>query len=257
MPTEDSWTRSGEIYFNNGHVNLKLGRALREGATPYDRESYTVIDFQPPPEGKRIEGTAIGRHTVVAMFVNNRAAEALARGELDDAYWWARRAVESDPALLYPYNTLAVVYRRHGDADYAERTLQWALARDPESTMALSNLAQLLTAEHRDDEAKAVREKLARLQPVTPFYYFNLGKTAMGMGDYRNARVLFERELKRDPNYHEFHAWLAIADYYLGDMAGASEHLKKAMASSTTRADHALYAAKLDRLIANGYQARH
>lgn len=253
VPTEDTWSRSGEIYFNSGHVNLKLGRALRDGFSGYDRENYTVIDFQPPPEGRPSEGKAIGRHTVVAMFMNNRAAEALARGKLDDAYWWARRAVESDPELLYPYNTLAVVYRRHGNVAMAERTLRWALTREPDSTMALSNLAQLLDAAGRTEESRVVREKLARLQPVTPFYYFNLGKTAMQLGDYRRARILFERELQRDPNYHEFHAWLAAADFYLGDMAGANEHMKKAMAASTTRDDYALYSAKLDRLRA--YQA--
>jgi len=68
------------------------------------------------------------------------------------------------------------------------------------------------------------------------------------MGDWRRARILFERELQRDPNYHEFHAWLAAALWQMGDYTRANEHIKKAMAASTTRADHELYAAKLDKL---------
>jgi tetratricopeptide (TPR) repeat protein len=121
--------------------------------------------------------------------------------------------------------------------------------------MVLNNLAQLLDAEGRKQEAGVLREKLARLQPVAPFYYFNLGRTAMAMGDYRRARILFERELQRDPDYHEFHAWLAAALRQLGDNRRADEHIKRAMAASTTRADHALYAAKLDRLRAHSGQA--
>lgn len=254
VPTSDTWSRSGDLYFNSGHVNLKLGRALRESVSSYDSASYMVVDFQPPPDGRPVEGTSIGRRTVVAMFMNNRAAEALARERFDDAYWWARQAVVADPSLLYAYNTLAVVYRRHGDAAMAERTLRWALGREPDSTMVLNNLAQLLDAGGRKEEAQVLREKLARLQPVTPFYYFNLGRTAMELGDYRRARILFERELQRDPDYHEFHSWLAAALWQLGDYRRADEHMKKAIAGSTTHADHALYAAKRDRLRAHAAQ---
>jgi len=248
VPTEDSWSRSGEIYFNSGHVNLKLGRIMREAAGGYDRENYTVIDFQPPPEGRQQEGYAIGRKTVVAMFMNNRAAEALARDNFTDAYWWARNAVLADPNLLYAYNTLAVVYRRHGDLTQAELTLRYALARDPGSAMALSNLAQVVERQGRLDEARELKARLARLQPEQPFRYFNLGRQAMLAGDYGRARDLFQRELRRDPTYHEFHFWLAAADYKLGDLDAAEEHMRMALDASTTRQDHELYAAKLDRL---------
>jgi Tfp pilus assembly protein PilF len=257
VPVDEAWSRSGDLYFNSGHVNLRLGRAIRESVSSYDSASFLVVDFQPPPDGRPKEGNTIGRSTVVAMFMNNRAAEALARERLDEAYWWARQAVASDPTLLYAYNTLAVVYRRHGDAALAERTLRWALDRDPDSTMLLGNLAQLLEAGGRRDEAAVFRAKLARLQPVTPFYYFNLGRKAMELGDWRRARVLFERELQRDPDYHEFHAWLAAALWQLGDYRGADRHIRQAMAGSTTRSDHALYAAKLDRLRAAAQTAHH
>ncbi|WBS02333.1 tetratricopeptide repeat protein [Pseudoduganella sp. SL102] len=251
MPVDDAWSRSGDLYFNSGHVNLKLGRILRESVSSYDSATYMVVDFQPPPDRRPVEGNPISRQTVVAMFMNNRAAEALARDRFDEAYWWSRHAIVADPSLLYAYNTLAVVYRRHGNPAMAERTLRWALDREPKSTMVLNNLAQLLDAEGRKAEATVMRERLARLQPVTPFYYFNLGRTAMAMGDWQRARQLFERELQRDPDYHEFHAWLAAALRQLGDHRRADQHIKRAMATSTTRTDHALYAAKLDRLRAH------
>jgi tetratricopeptide (TPR) repeat protein len=136
----------------------------------------------------------------------------------------------------------------------SERTLRWALAREPDSTMVLNNLAQLLDAEGRKGEAGVLRERLARLQPVAPFHYFNLGRAAMASGDWQRARRLFERELQRDPDYHEFHAWLAAALRQLGDHRRADAHVKRAMDTSTTRADHALYAAKLDRLRAQATQ---
>ena len=37
----------------------------------------------------------IGEDVIVAMYMNNRAVEALARGQIDDAYSWAREAIAS------------------------------------------------------------------------------------------------------------------------------------------------------------------
>jgi len=34
------------------------------------------------------------------MYMNNRAVETLARGNLDDAYWWARAAILEDPHFI-------------------------------------------------------------------------------------------------------------------------------------------------------------
>jgi tetratricopeptide (TPR) repeat protein len=74
----------------------------------------------------------------------------------------------------------------------------------------------------------------------------------MSHGDYEGARQLFLKELAREPDYHEFHFWLAQAELRLGDYADARAHLAIAMANSTRRTDHDLYAAKLDRLSAAG-----
>ena len=57
----------------------------------------------------------IEEKTILAMYMNNRAAESLAGGRIDDAYWFARAAVLQDPDFMTPYNTLGVVYQRHGN----------------------------------------------------------------------------------------------------------------------------------------------
>jgi hypothetical protein len=50
----------------------------------------------------------------------------------------------------------------------------------------------------------------------------------------------------------EFHVWLGVADFRLGDLEGARKHLAIAMENSTTRTDHDLYAAKLEHLRSHG-----
>ena len=94
----------------------------------------------------------------------------------------------------------------------------------------------------------SLRRRLLALQPQPPFHYFNLGKAAMARQDYAGAIALFSREIARDPYYHEFHFWLAQAYARLGKLAQAGQQLQLAMDNSTTRSEHGLYAAKLQRL---------
>ena len=70
----------------------------------------------------------------------------------------------------------------------------------------------------------------------------------MQQNDYVQAIRLFSREIARDPYYHEFHFWLAQAYARLGQLEQARKQLELAMSNSTTRSDHGLYAAKLQRL---------
>jgi tetratricopeptide (TPR) repeat protein len=245
---EDSWTRSGTMYFSSSHVNLTLDAAsLGDRVLDFENAPLTV-DFLGPEDIRGHRFRVIEEDTVVAMYMNNRAAELLAQGQTNDAYWWAREAMEQDPRFLQAYNTLGVVYRQQGSLAQAERVLRHVLDIEPANTLVMSNLALTYKEEGRVEEAKALTAKLEQLQPYPPFYFFDLGVEAMHKGDYKTAKNLFTREIERDAYYHEFHFWLAAAYVGLGDTRHAREQLELAMETSTTRKEHALYAAKLDRI---------
>jgi predicted Zn-dependent protease len=190
----------------------------------------------------------IDEPTIVAMFLNNRAVEALARGRIDDAYWWAREAIVVAPGHVSAYNTLGVVYARHGDVGEAERTLRHVLDRDPGNTLAMSNLVNVLAESGRVAESQRLASTLERLDPEPPFSWFLRGREAMRAGDYRAAKEAFAKEVARAPEYHEFQFWLAAAQAGLGEIDDAREHMRLAVKLSTSRREHDLYAAKLERL---------
>ena len=244
---EESWSRSGDMYFVAGHGNLVLGQRLGENSK-YDTKGMLVIDFLPSGDVAGYRTREISEATVLAMYMNNRAAETMSEGQLDQAYWWARAALLQDTSFSGAYNTLGVIQFRHGDLTQARRTLAHALLRAPDNTVLLSNLAQALEASGLQNEALPLRRRLLALQPQPPFHYFNLGKAAMQRNDYAQAIQLFSREIARDPYYHEFHFWLAQAYARLGQLEQAGKQLELAMSNSTTRGDHTLYAAKLQRL---------
>ncbi|MBC7662457.1 MAG: tetratricopeptide repeat protein [Caulobacter sp.] len=243
---DDTWSRSGGMYFFSGHVNLVLEHYFIDTLGKADRADVYTIDFM-PAEGKQ-KVRPISESTVLAMFMNNRAAEAMVHGQLDDAYWRARQAIQLDPQFFSSYNTLGVVYLRRGDAARAETVLRFALSGHPDDARVLANYEQALRGLGRTAEADAVKAHLAAVEPTPPFYWYAQGQVALHGGDYAKARELFLKELDRAPDYHEFHYALAVADFQLDRLDEARREMALAMEDSVRRSDYDIYAAKLDKL---------
>ncbi|MFG6485844.1 tetratricopeptide repeat protein [Roseateles sp. BYS78W] len=244
---EESWTRSNGIFFVAGHVNISLGRPQprTQLVTVFGDPELLTIDFLPPEQIKRNRSRVVDESTIVAMFQNNRAAEALMQGRIDDAYWWARAAILTDSRWLAAYNTLAVLYRRKGLYGPAENALRVVLDREPLNVQAMSNLVLVLSDLGRRDEAQVWANQLAQIQPVPPYKFFDEGVAAMKAGEYATARQLFRKEVSRAAYVPEFHFWLALASYGLGDLPGARGEIAKALENSATVHDRQMYGAKL------------
>jgi tetratricopeptide (TPR) repeat protein len=245
---DEAWSRRGDLYVSAGHVNLTLGSNPPRLGTRVDEGEQLTVDFMPLSDLRRARWRVIDERTITAMFMNNRAVESVSAGRLDDAYWYAREAIVQDPAYSSAYNTLGVVYHRSGHLEESARVLGSILEREPSNTHVLSNLAPVLAKLGRVEEARAMEAKLAKLDPEPPFAWFDRGLAAMRSGDYRSAKELFQREVARDPYYHEFHFWLALAHSRLGEDGPARQQMALAVEMSTTRKEHDLYDAKLGRI---------
>jgi Flp pilus assembly protein TadD len=232
----DVWDRNNDIDFLIGHVNLTMGEAYR---------TAQLIDFTAMSDAHGEFLDDIGEDVIVSMYFNNRAAEAMAHGRIDDAYWWARAATQSSASFIASYNTLGVIYMHHDNPNMAARVFERVLEREPENTLAMSNEVSALKAMGRKGEADALAGRLAQIQPTPPFYYFNLGVQAMKRQDYADAKSEFTKEVNRASYNHQFHFWLALADYKLGDLDGTQKQLRIAMENSPNDTQHDLYAAKL------------
>jgi tetratricopeptide (TPR) repeat protein len=245
---DDALGRSGDIYLFVGHVNLILGkRPLDVGFGRFGGDDK-IIDFLPPIEMRGVQAREISESTIVAMYMNNRAAEALVRGRLDDAYAWAKAAIGKDSEFPNSYNTLGIVYQRHGNLADAERAFLFALDRQPDNVHAMSNLTRVLNDEGRVAEAQQWKRNLDRIEPNPAFAFYHRGIKAMQDGDFKLARDMFAKEVDRAPYYHEFRYWLAAAYVNLGETEEARKQLALAIEFSTTRNDYDLYSAKLARI---------
>lgn len=245
---EQAWSSNGDFHFASGHVNIALGKKSNIWRAGYDSSESLTIDFLPPEDLLGQKSRQIEEKTILAMYMNNRAAELLANNQVDDAYWFAREALLRDINFLSAYNTLGVIYMRHHNLLQAEQNFLTVLSREPKNTTAMHNLTSVLEQQGRLGEAATWRAQLKELQASPPFHFFNLGKIAMNQGDYLNAKTQFMKELRRDPYYHELHFWLALAHLHLGEYTLATEQLSFAKDNSTDSNSYQLYSAKLDRI---------
>ena len=168
---EETWARDGDFYLSIGHVNLSLGRRQVQAEFGRNESDSMTIDFVPSANIRSLKTWAIEEPTIVAMYMNNRAVESLTANALDDAYWWAREAILQDARFMSAYNTLGVVFEKHGNLAEAQRAFEFVLEREPANTRALSNLAEVFYAQGRVSSGREIRAKLDRMEPNPPFGY--------------------------------------------------------------------------------------
>lgn len=248
VDADSAWSRSGDLYLASAHINIAIGDRINDIQRGYDTERVLVVDFLPPSDAKKFRTRELEEEDVIALYQNNRAAEALVQDRLNDAYWWARAAVATRPGAVAPLNTLGVIYQRHGDMDLAERSFRAALLREPENMAVMRNLQPLLVAQGKSAEAAELAKRIASIEPYPPYHFFDRGMVALKAGDFDEAKDLFEREVKRAPYNDEFRFWLGIAHMRLGKLGTAREHIAMAVENSTRRDTREVYSAKLAHL---------
>lgn len=248
-------SRSGDLVLLVGHVNLVLGKGARLYARSNEERSLMTVDFLPQDDirGQRVE--AIDEERIVSMYMNNRAVEAMTSGRLEQAYWWSRAAIEHAPGDSAAYNTLGIIYSRHGNLAEAAQVFSHILEREPDNVTAMANLMPVLKEQGQVAQADLLAQRMVKIEENAPFHFFDLGKTAMQQGDYKAAKAWFAKEVDRADYYHEFHYWLALAELRLGEITQAQEQLRIALEGSGNLREHDLYAAKLERIKA--YTASH
>jgi Tfp pilus assembly protein PilF len=246
VQVEDTWSRDGALYLVSAHVNLSL--APNAAHEDINAPSALTVDFVQLPPNVRERVRYLDEAGIVARYMNNRAAEELAQGRQAEAYWWARGALLKKPDYDAALNTLAVVYQRRGHALLAERAYRTALEREPDSLVVMQNLATLLAENGKTAEAQALAQRLARLYPAPPYHYFEQGMEAYQAGDFVRARMLFAREAARAPYNDEFHFWLGVVNFELGDLGTAEKQLALARDTSVRGEAQARYSAKLAHL---------
>ena len=249
------WTRDNNFSVLTGHVNLKINNRLSGNSFVVWGYKETVIDFDPLIASKKFTAKAIGKKTLLAMFYNNKGAQALINRDYNLAYQYFKRATVADPTFTLAWGNLGILYKVTGHETMAEAAYARAIHNDSSNLTALNNLARLLTKQGRTDEAIPLEKHVHRIRHKNPYYHALLADEAMLKKHYLNAIEHYKKAIKLDKKQHQFYFGLAVAYFQHRNVLLSYQAMEKALALSSTASNNEKYTAKLD-LLAN-YSLKH
>jgi hypothetical protein len=240
------YSSDGTVIYSSNHIQTHLrDRSLR--ATPGRislEPKVLVVDFF--TDGRPVSGERVDPQQLAGLVFQNLAAEALARGELQRAYWLVQGGLEHDPRNAQLYNVLGVLHQRLGASDRAEDFYRYALDRFGDELIILRNLYYLLLAGERTQEAARIEQRIAGLPDPDPYPLLQLGDEALLAGDARRALRLYGEARRKAPHLHEVYGRIADVQLVLANPRAVRAALEQALATALRERDREIYRRRLD-----------
>lgn len=247
VDTPELWVRREGNNLLNRHVNLRLYKKTKSNIVLLKNKSYQ-LDFDRRAQSLRLPAKKIKKVRVLAMFYNNKAADALIKENYSLAYAYFRSALTIDPLFTEAWTNLGLLYRRIGHIKLAEESYLTALAINKNDSTTLENIAHIYSITGRKGKAKSIQKKILTQRMDNPYYYFMLGEVAFDKQDWKLAIKQYKKAIRLNKRQHNFHFALARAYYKNGDVKQSKKYMALAKRYSPMEDLQLLYQSKLDRL---------
>jgi adenylate cyclase len=216
----------------NLEAYLKLMQAFeyrhimtKEAKATYQQLAEEAIALDPGCAlGYSFLASSIGQQAFLGVYKNPQ--EALAR-----AMDLAQKAVSIDDSLAQPHITLGfiyIMYKRDFEKGIAEA--ERAVALEPNSSEAYTQLAINLLWAGRPEEAIPFFKKAIRLSPIPPNRCLTqMANAYANLGQYEEAIAIYEKIIKKEPDQVLAHLWLAVTLMLAGKEDKAREEAAEVM----------------------------
>jgi Flp pilus assembly protein TadD len=162
------------------------------------------------------------------------AAKQLAQDDrLDDGVARMREVLRRDPKIMDAQITLGNWLLRLRKPDEAAEAFKQALALKPDDDIALGNLASVLMAHGKQQDALAALEvfrSALRVNPKNPQSWFQLATLYLDMGRLDEARSSFGDALAANPKMGAALNGLGAIAFQAGDLPKAETMVRQALA---------------------------
>jgi predicted O-linked N-acetylglucosamine transferase (SPINDLY family) len=157
------------------------------------------------------------------------AVAAYRQGRHADAQALCRRILQDIPDYFHGLHLLGVSALDCARIEEARRALERAIAVDPRSAEAHSNLGFAYFKLRRYDEARRVQERALALNPNFPVAQTNLGNTLMRLGLHEEAIAAHERAIRMKPDYADAHCNRGTTELMLNRFERAVQSFDQAL----------------------------
>jgi Tfp pilus assembly protein PilF len=203
-----------------------------------------VFDFYRTREEETARIRLLDDFELAALFLNNRAVEALGAGDYALAEAHLNDVLKLAPSFAAAYGNRGVLKRRQGDTAGAFDAYRHALALDPRDPSVLGNLAALYRSLGRDREAKAALE-IADLSRATPYTVLARGDLEAADGHADAAMHYYKRAARLDPKIPDPQVSLARLARDTGRVEDARRAATRALKIDPSNAEAARILAEL------------
>jgi tetratricopeptide (TPR) repeat protein len=241
------WTmREGQSLLN-GHINLQILPPSSREHIQFFTQGFEV-DFDAQATRQHFPKTLLKLNQVVAMFHNNKGADALIKKDYVKAYAYFRAAFLQSPDLSSVLANLGYLYRLTGHYELAKRTYLRAIKQDKNNLTAWRNLSYLYRYMGHDEKANDIVDRVTRKRADNPFFHINMGDKAFEKQQWQIALRHYRQALKLDKSTHEVFFGLGKTYFELGNIKRSYHYLKLAKKKSRTQQEQAAYQGKIDML---------
>lgn len=246
------WVRNGEYNMLTGHVNLVVTQPRDVSKMVVFGNDIIEIDFDPYVIKKSFAKDIVSKSTVLAMFYNNKGAQALVKHKYDLAYAYFKQATLVAPGFSSAWGNLGILYKMTGNYTLAEDSYRYAVTINSGNLTALTNLSLLLKEQGQLTEVAKIESQLHKKRINNPYYHALLADEAFFNGNNQLALKYYKKALKLNDTVHEFYFGLAKVHYQLNDVKRAKNAMKKAISLNKVNSTEQKYIAKLNFLKQGG-----
>lgn len=240
------WVRNGRVNMLTGHINLSILAQKTPQKVVFWQRNQMEIDFDPFVLKRSFPKHKISKNTVLAMFYNNKGANAMIIGNYVTAYAYIRASTRIDPLFSPAWGNLGVLYRLTGSEQTAMETYRYAIHLNPSNLTSMSNLSMLLHVNGNLEEAKKLDNYIIRKRANNPYYYALLGDERLYQGAYTKAIAHYKKAIRLDDSIHDFYFGLAKVYLKLDEVEKAQRYMLKAIAKNRSPQIDKQYLAKLN-----------
>lgn len=187
------------------------------------------IDEQPQ---NRAPAQAVGPNDLLAHGLRMHQA-----GKIDVAAQLYQRVLELEPEQPYALHLLGEILLRRKDHARALDLITRAVAKLTDHPEAHNNLAAVLQALGRSDEAERTYRRAIELNPALAVAHSNLGALLLAQGRREEAEAELQRALAHAPGLADAHLNLGNLRRQAGDLAGAEACYRRAIAAAPQHAN--------------------
>jgi len=190
------WVKSGDTFKHNNHGEIipdTMGRFIEMviekaygsnigGINAGDIKTNLIEEDAPVVKSNNQE----------AQMYYNKGTQYMIDNQLDKAQYCLMKALELDSAFINAIDHLAIVYRRQGNLQEAEKLYLQSASLNEKSTVPYANLALIYRQTDRLGDAAKMYQKIQQMDPENPESYYGMGALYQSIGEYAKSKEFFD-----------------------------------------------------------------